>query len=85
MLQPWGGAAFVQSLLSTLEKRHQGAPGAELCHEVGDARCWCDDAGVLLTSRPGSPAGPVSPGGPTGPGGPRSPAEPGAPCFPGSP
>lgn len=39
----------------------------------------------LLTSLPGSPAGPVSPGGPTGPGGPRSPGPPGAPCFPGSP
>lgn len=39
----------------------------------------------LLTSRPGSPAGPVRPGGPTGPGGPRSPDAPGAPCLPGSP
>lgn len=39
----------------------------------------------LLTSRPGSPEGPVRPGGPTGPGGPRSPDAPGAPCLPGSP
>lgn len=44
-----------------------------------------DKLAMLLTSRPGSPEGPVRPGGPTGPGGPRSPGPPGAPCLPGSP